>query len=118
MDINSYTGFRSPGTRFDEKYFSSPVNTFRATIKQTVASSRPKQSENKARNELNLLPNAAICSNVILDGPPCVVFVTYKSPRRIVFSISCLQSQSSDYYKSNSQQTLTMLSSPKVALSK
>jgi len=44
------TGFRSPGTRFDKKHFSSPVNTFRATIKQWR---RVGQNNLKTKQETN-----------------------------------------------------------------
>ena len=35
------TGLRSPGTRFDKKYFTSPLNTLRATIKQCRRVGKP-----------------------------------------------------------------------------
>ena len=35
---------RSPGTRFDTKYFTSFVNTLRATIKQCRRPGRPSAS--------------------------------------------------------------------------
>ncbi len=50
VDIKSYTGFRSPGTWFDKKYFSSPVNTFRATTKQWR---RVGQNNLKTKQETN-----------------------------------------------------------------
>jgi len=38
------TGFRSPGARLDKKYFTSPVNTFRATIRQCRRVGKPASS--------------------------------------------------------------------------